>query len=407
MHPKTAEKFMRLAIEQAKKGIGKTGPNPVVGCAVVKSRKVISTGFHKQFGGPHAEAIALRAAGKRAKGASLFVTLEPCSYYGKTPPCTYAIIKAGIKEVFCATPDPNPLNNGRGIAALKANGVKVRCGILKSQAEKLNPDFIKRMKEKRPFVTLKLAQSIDGKIAARKNDSRWISSKASREYVQALRRQHDAILVGINTVLCDDPRLSIRYPLSVVRQAHHPSNPFDYAQDSSRACRGANHPERSRGAKRYKKRQPVKIIVDSRLRIPANSKLLGPLSPARTIIAATHKASSKKEEVLRRKNADIIRVGSVSKRVDLKALMKKLVQKGICSVLVEGGGEIAASMLELGLVDKACFFICPIIIGGKGSVNAIGGKGAGKIRDTIRFSDIRFKRIDSDIMVHADVYRNN
>jgi diaminohydroxyphosphoribosylaminopyrimidine deaminase / 5-amino-6-(5-phosphoribosylamino)uracil reductase len=367
MRLKTAEKFMALAIEQAKKGIGKTGPNPAVGCVVVKGCKVISTGFHKKFGGPHAEAMALRAAGKRAKGALLFVTLEPCSYYGKTHPCTDAIIKAGITEVFCAGFDPNPLNNRKGIAALKLNGVKVRCGILRSRAERLNPDFIKRMREKRPFVTLKLAQSIDGKIATRKNDSRWISSKASREYVQALRGQHDAIMIGINTVLCDDPLLTIR----------------------------------------GSKRQPIKIIIDSRLRMPANSNLLGPLSPARTIIAATHNASSKKEEGLRKKNVDIIRVGSVPRRVDLKGLMKKLVQKGICSVLVEGGGEIAASMLELGLVDKVCFFICPIIIGGNDAVNVIGGKGAGKIRDAIRFSDIRFKRIDNDIMVHADVYRNN
>jgi diaminohydroxyphosphoribosylaminopyrimidine deaminase / 5-amino-6-(5-phosphoribosylamino)uracil reductase len=377
MRLKSAEKFMALAIELAKRGAGKTGPNPAVGCVIVKDRKVISTGFHKKFGAPHAEVIALRAAGKKAKGSVVFVTLEPCSYYGKTPPCTDTIIKAGVKELFCAGPDPNPLNNGRGIEALKADGIKVKCGILRSQAESINPDFIKRMKSKRPFVTLKLAQSIDGKIATRKNDSMWISSKASREFVQDLRKGHDAIMVGINTVLCDDPLLTIRGSTGRLN------------------------------AKRYKKRQPLKIVIDSHLRIPLNAKLLGRCSPGKTIIAFACKASAEKEEALRNKGADIIRAGSGFKHVDLKALMKKLVQKGICSVLIEGGGEIAASMLKLGLVDKVCFFICPIIIGGKESVNAIGGQGAGTIKEALKLSNIRFKRMDNDIMVNADVYRNN
>jgi diaminohydroxyphosphoribosylaminopyrimidine deaminase / 5-amino-6-(5-phosphoribosylamino)uracil reductase len=374
MHPKTAEKFMRLAIEQAKKGIGKTGPNPVVGCVVVKGRKVISTGFHKEFGGPHAEAIALRAAGKRAKEASLFVTLEPCSYYGKTPSCTGAIIKAGIKEIFCAGLDPNPLNNGRGIAAIKANGIKVKCGILRSQAESINPDFIKRMKSKRPFVTLKLAQSIDGKIATRKNDSKWISSERSRDIVQSLRSGHDAVMIGVNTILIDNPLLSVRDKTSP-----HQLN----------------------------KRQPVKIIVDSMLKTPVNAMIFSRLSPGHTIIAATHNAPSARETALKKIGADIIRVSACKRGVNLKALMKALVEKGINSILFEGGGELAASMLEAGLIDKAYIFIAPIIIGGKDAVDSIGGIGPDKICKAKRLYNIKTKRVDRDILVEADVYRND
>ncbi len=374
MRLKAAEKFMSLAIEQAKLGRGKTGHNPLVGCVVVKSGKVISSGFHKEFGGPHAEALALKAAGKGAKGAAAFVTLEPCSYYGKTPPCTDAIIKSGVKELFCAGLDPNPLNNGKGVAAIRARGIKVRCGILKSQAEKLNPDFIKRMENKKPLVTLKLAQSIDGKIATRKNDSKWISSEQSRAFVHALRSGHDAVMVGINTVLCDDPLLSIRKP----------------------------------GKAPLKRiRQPVKIIIDTNLKTPVNAKLFSRLSPGKTIIATTHGASADKEAALRRKGADIMRIGSGLRHVDLKILMKKLMQNGINSILVEGGGEIAASMLEAGFVDKIYFFICPIIIGGRDAVNSIGGKGASSIREAIKLSNVKLQRIDKDFLVEADVYRNN
>ena len=374
MRLKAAEKFMSLAIEQAKLGRGKTGHNPLVGCVIVKSGKVISSGFHKEFGGPHAEVLALKAAGKRSKGAAAFVTLEPCSYYGKTPPCTDIIIKSGIKEFFCAGLDPNPLNNGKGLVALRSSGIKVRCGILKSRAERLNSDFIKRMKSKKPFVTLKLSQSIDGKIATRKNDSKWISSEQSRAFVQTLRNGHDAIMVGINTVLCDDPLLSIRKP-------------------------------KKTPLKRI--RQPVKIIVDTNLKTPLSAKLFSVLSPGKTIIATTHGASVDKEAVLRKKGANIIRVGCSLKYVDLKLLMKKLIKKGINSILVEGGGEIAASMLEAELVDKICFFICPIIIGGRGSVNSVGGKGSGTIREAIKLSNAKLQRIGKDFLVEADVYRNN
>jgi diaminohydroxyphosphoribosylaminopyrimidine deaminase / 5-amino-6-(5-phosphoribosylamino)uracil reductase len=367
MRLKPAKEFMALAIELAKKGIGKTGYNPVVGCVIVKDGKVISTGFHKKFGGQHAEVIALQAAGKRAKGAYIFVTLEPCSYYGKTPACTDSIIDSGIKEVFCAGYDPNPLNKGKGVALLRAAGIKVHCGFLRSEAEKLNADFIKKMKNESPFVALKLAQSIDGKIATRNKDSKWISSVQSREFVQGLRRNYDAIMVGINTVLCDDPRLSIR---------------------------GST-------------RQPVKIIIDSDLKIPLNAKVLTSLSPGRTIIACAKSACRKREGALQKKGVKIIRTDYNKKGLNLKTLIKELVKSGIASILVEGGSKIAASMLESGLVDKVYFFISPIIIGGGNSVSTIAGRGAGSVSEAIKLANIKLKRIDKDILVEADVYRNN
>jgi diaminohydroxyphosphoribosylaminopyrimidine deaminase / 5-amino-6-(5-phosphoribosylamino)uracil reductase len=368
------ERFMGLAIKQAEKGKGKTGNNPVVGCIIVKNKKVISSGFHKKFGGPHAEIIALKKAGNQAQGATLFVTLEPCAYYGKTPPCVAAIIRAGIKQVVCAGKDPNPLNNGKGIKALRAAGIHVFCGVLRHKAELLNLNFIERFRMKKPLVTLKLAQSIDGKIATRKNDSMWISSKASREFVQGLRKSHDAIMVGINTVLCDDPCLSIRYPQS---------------------------------AKGYKKRQPVKIIVDTNLKTPVNARILSKLSPGNTIIAAMHKASADKEKILKSKGADIIRIRQDKKGLNLVMLMERLVEKGIHNILLEGGSELAASMLEKSLVDRVYFFISPIIIGGRHAIGSVGGLGVDRISDAIRLSNVKTRRIDKDILVQADVYRHN
>jgi diaminohydroxyphosphoribosylaminopyrimidine deaminase / 5-amino-6-(5-phosphoribosylamino)uracil reductase len=368
------ERFMGLAIKQAEKSKGKTGNNPAVGCIIVKNRKLISSGFHKKFGGPHAEIIALRKAGNQAQGATLFVTLEPCAYYGKTPPCVEAIINAGIKQVVCAGKDPNPLNNGRGIKALRAAGIHVFCGALRHKAEHLNLDFIERFRTKKPFVTLKLAQSIDGKIATRKNDSMWISSKASREFVQYLRKGYDAIMVGINTVLCDDPYLSIRYPLN---------------------------------AKRYKKRQPVKIIVDTNLKTPVNARILSRSSPGNTIIAAMHKASADKEKILKSKGADIIRIRQDKKGLNLVMLMERLVEKGIHNILLEGGSELAASMLEKSLIDRVYFFISPIIIGGRHAIGSVGGLGADRISDAIKLSNMKTRRIDKDILVQADVYRHN
>lgn len=359
---KDAKKFMRLAIKEAARGIGKTEPNPAVGCVIVKNNKVVGKGFHKQFGGEHAEIAALKEAGKKAVGASCYVSLEPCSYHGKTPPCADAIIKSGIRELVCAVKDPNPLNNGKGLRILKQNNINVRSGVLKKEAESLNTNFFIRMRKKRPLITLKLAQSLDGKIATRKGDSKWISSAKSRKIVQDLRRKHDAVLVGVNTVIQDNPLLTIR--------------------DS--------------------KRQPVKIIVDSTLKTPLKSKILSRLSTGKTIMATTKYSAKSRESALRKRGADIIRVGNSADKVDLKALMKELSYKGIGSILVEGGSEIAASFLKKRLVDKLYLFIAPIVIGGRDATSAIGGIGVSSIEQAMGFKEIKTKRIGRDILVEAE-----
>ncbi len=367
MDLKTAEKYMRLAIKQAKRGADKTTPNPLVGCVITKNKKIVASGYHKQFGGPHAEIVALKKAGKKAEGATCYVTLEPCAYYGKTPPCVDTVIRSGVKELVCAAKDPNPLNRGRGLKILKQHGIIVSTGILKREAEALNTGFFRRMRRERPLTTLKLAQSLDGKIATNKGDSKWVSSPESRKLVQDLRKKHDAILIGINTLISDDPALTIR----------------------------------------NSKRQPFKVIVDTKLKAPLTAKVFTSLSPGKTIIATTMRSSRIKERALRDKGARIIRVGSISNRVGLKALMKQLLLMGIGSVLVEGGGEIAASLLEKRFIDKLYLFIAPILIGGRGAPCSIGGDGVAKISQAVKLTDLKVKRIGKDLLVETDVYRDN
>jgi diaminohydroxyphosphoribosylaminopyrimidine deaminase/5-amino-6-(5-phosphoribosylamino)uracil reductase len=304
----------------------------------------------------------------------MFVTLEPCGHFGKTPPCADLIIRSGIKEVFCAALDPNPANNGKGIGKLKRAGIKVSIGLLKKQAQALNKDFIVRMKALRPFVSLKLAQSLDGKIATRTGDSKWISSPNSRAFVHELRHGHDAIMVGIGTVLKDDPLLSAR-----IRRGPLSKNP----------------------------RQPIKIIIDAGLRTPVNARLLSRFSPGKTIIAASQKASIARQKALCQRGACVIRAGLDSKRVNLPVLMRRLMEKGITSILVEGGGEVAASMLESGFVHKLYLFMSPVIIGGKNAVGTIGGLGANRVKDAIRLYNAKARRLGKDFMVEADVYRYN
>ncbi|MFH1868599.1 MAG: bifunctional diaminohydroxyphosphoribosylaminopyrimidine deaminase/5-amino-6-(5-phosphoribosylamino)uracil reductase RibD, partial [Candidatus Omnitrophota bacterium] len=258
------KRFMLIALAEAKKGLGRVSPNPAVGCIIVKEGKIVSKGYHQIFGGPHAEIIALKRAKEKAYGATIYVTLEPCSYFGKTPPCIDAIIISGIKKVVVAMVDPNPANSGKGLKKLRREGIKVISGILKKEAEALNKPFIDRMKKKRPYVTVKLAQSLDGKIATKAGDSKWISSKSSRTVVQRLRSRHDAIMVGVNTVLKDDPSLSVRISHIVCRMSH---------------------------------RQPTKIVIDSKLKTPVNAKIFQKPS-AKVIIAATKKASQRKEKIL-------------------------------------------------------------------------------------------------------------
>jgi diaminohydroxyphosphoribosylaminopyrimidine deaminase / 5-amino-6-(5-phosphoribosylamino)uracil reductase len=336
-------KYMLKAIELAKKGLGKTSPNPAVGCVIVKKDKIIGEGFHKRFGGSHAEVEALDKAGKKAKGAAIYVNLEPCAHFGKTPPCVDAIIKSEIKKVIIAMQDPNPLNNGKGIKKLRSAGIEVKVGVCKKQAQELNAPFIKYIKQGLPYVTLKLAQSLDGKIVTKTGDSKWISCEESRRLVHRLRSEVDAVIVGSGTVIRDDPWLTARPGIRYqsIRVSEYQS---------------------------IRTRQPIKIIVDSKLKIPLNAKVLSKESPAKTIVATTRLAPKNKVEKILKKNTEILFMKDKSGRINLKALMKALASRGITNIMIEGGGELAASAMEEGVVDRILFFIAPKIIGNKAKV---------------------------------------
>ncbi|KPK38524.1 MAG: hypothetical protein AMJ78_09840, partial [Omnitrophica WOR_2 bacterium SM23_29] len=289
------EKYMSLALELAKRGKGLTSPNPCVGAVVVKDGEIIGKGYHRKAGGPHAEIYALKQAGAKAHGATLYVSLEPCRHYGKTPPCIDVIIASKVKRVVAATKDPNPLNNGKGLTFLRRKGIKVSVGILENEARRLNEAFIKYIIKKMPFVTVKIAQSLDGKIATHTGDSKWITSEKAREFTHELRRETDAILVGVETILKDNPLLSAR--------------------------------PKVKGARKIK--QPAKIILDSKLRTPTSAKIFSKDSAGKVIIVATKFAPKDKIKALKRKGAEILIVESKNGKVNIKTLLRLLGEKGI------------------------------------------------------------------------------
>lgn len=368
------EKFMRLALRLAKKATGFTNPNPLVGAVVVKGGKVIGQGYHRRAGLAHAEALALDRAGGAARGGSLYVTLEPCCHFGRTTPCVDKIKACGIKEVIFALSDPNPLNNGKGAHSLRRQGIKVISGILEKEAGEINQVFIKYITERLPFVTIKVAQSLDGKIATSDGDSRWISSPSSRKFVHRLRRQVDAVMVGVNTVLRDDPLLS---------------------------CRLQGH--------LYKK-QPKKVIVDSRLRLHPDLKIFSPRSPAQVIIATTRFAPKHKLLSFKDTGAQVIVVRDKEERVNPRDLLRKLAKQGLAHILIEGGGELVASFLKMRLADRMIIFVSSKIIGGRDAPTAVEGEGVKRIKQAIRLRDMRLKRIGTDLVIEGrletNVYRN-
>ena len=366
---KKDEKFMALALNLAEKGRARTSPNPMVGAVVVKNGRIIGKGYHKKAGMPHAEAIALDDAGTAAKGATLYVNLEPCNHFGRTPPCCDKILINGIKEVVIGMRDPNPINNGSGIRRLKKNGIKLRSGIMEEEAKRLNEAYIKFITTKMPFVTIKVAESLDGKIATRTGDSKWITGSRARKYAHRLRSQNDAIMVGINTILKDNPLLNVR---------------------------GIS-----------KKKDPIKVIVDSRLRVPARSRIFSSRSPAKVLIATTQTSRRKKMRSFQGHDVEIIKVKNNGKGVDLKALFRELAGRGVRSLLVEGGGRLIGSLLENKLVDKAYFFISPKIIGGKEAVTSCEGRGVARINNAAGLKDIKIRHFGGDIMVEGYVHRNS
>lgn len=353
----TDQKYMRIALDLAHEGEGWVNPNPLVGAIVVDDGEIVGQGYHHRFGEPHAEVFALDEAGNRAQGATMYVTLEPCSHHGKTPPCTGRIIAAGIRRVVVAVSDPNPLVNGRGIEALRASGIEVTVGVLEAEARQANEIFFKYIQTRLPFVELKLAQSMDGKIATRTGDSKWISGEESRVAVHRLRRRLAAILVGVQTVISDDPLLTVR----------HVTGP-----------------------------NPVRIVLDGQGRIPLTAKLLH--DGGRTIVA-TATMDGSKEKALLELGVEVWRLPKNGDLIDLHALLHRLGEAQIDSLLVEGGGDTAASFLEADLVDKVSLFIAPIIIGGRDAVPAVGGNGSGRVADALHLARVSVSHCGPDMMV--------
>ncbi len=330
---------------------------------MVKNGKVISRGYHKKAGEPHAEAIALKKAGKAAKGATLYVTLEPCSHTNKrTPPCTPLVMQSGVKRVVVAMIDPNPRVSGGGVKTLKKAGIDVVIGVLEQEARKLNEAFIKHITVGTPFVTLKIAQTLDGKIATASGESKWITGKKARQEGHRLRDINDAILVGVNTVLKDNPSLTTRIP---------------------------------------KGRDPIRVIVDSTLRIPMNARVITQKSFARTIVAALADAPKAKIRKLRDACVEVLLIKSAQGRVDLHDLMKKLGAMDIMSVLIEGGAEVHASAIKAGIVDKVVLFIAPALMTGRDSLCSIGGISPARLSRVIRLTNVTSRFVGKDLMIEG------
>jgi diaminohydroxyphosphoribosylaminopyrimidine deaminase/5-amino-6-(5-phosphoribosylamino)uracil reductase len=357
-------RYMKRALELAQKGIGYTRPNPLVGAVIVRDGKIIGEGYHEIFGGPHAEINAFNHATEDVTGAEMYVTLEPCSHYGKTPPCAEAIVKKGIKKVVVALKDPNPKVSGRGIQLLREAGIEVITGVLEEESRKLNEIFIKYITANMPFCILKAAMTLDGKTAAVTGDSKWITGEASRQYVHELRHRVSGIMAGIGTVLSDDPYLTTRLNGSGGRDPH-------------------------------------RIIVDSSARLPFTAKVINAASKAETILAVTEKAEETKLNKLREKGVRIIKTPAKDGRVDLKFLMKALGEMEIDSVLLEGGSELNYSALEAELVDKVNIFIAPKLIGGSQAKTPVGGSGRQLMKEAVILKDIMTYSFGEDLMIEG------
>lgn len=344
------EQFLKETLRLAKKGMSWTNPNPMVGALIVKDGHAVARGYHLKSGLPHAEIEAIRNA-KNLQGATLYLNLEPCNHFGKTKPCVDSIISSGIKRVVCATADPNPKVHGKGITSLRKAGIDTTVGVLEREARTLNEAFFTYHEKKRPFIALKFAASLDGKIATREGHSKWITNEKARDYARSLRAQYQAVLIGINTILQDDPHLGIRI-------------------------------------KGFK--DPIRIILDSNLRIPLTSKVL---RNQNVLIAIGENADQSKRKLLEKKGVPIITFQD--NEVPLPKLLKELVKREIISVLVEGGGKTLGSFLMGGFVDKVYAFHAPILIGD--GMNAFGGKGV-KSGNALRLQNVTFKKFGDNIL---------
>ena len=354
---------MSLALRLAQRAHGKTSPNPAVGAVIVRRGRIVGAGYHRRAGSQHAEVEALRQAGTKARGATLYVTLEPCAHTGRTPPCCDAVLRAGVTQVVAATRDPNPLTNGRGFSRLRQAGVRVRTGLLGPAARRLNAPFEKTMRTGLPLVIAKIGQSLDGKIATASGQSHWITSAAARRDAHRWRAQVDAVLIGINTALADDPRLTVR------GAAHRPG-------------------------------RPIKVILDSRLRAHARLRSLRGAAPA---IIATIVRNPARAKPLEQAGAEVWVLPSRAGRVSLTALCRRLAARGVQSVLIEGGGEVLASALRERLIDRVLWYIEPVLLGGREAPGALGGEGVSRLARAARLRDVTVRRLGTTVCLEGRV----
>ena len=360
----TPRDYMECALSLARLAMGYTSPNPAVGAIVVKNGVAIGMGYTQPAGSDHAEVMALRQAGDEARGATMYVTLEPCSHYGRTPPCTQAIIDAGISEVNIALIDPNPQVSGRGISKLNESGINTHLGAYQQEAYEINEAYIKHITTGLPFVIAKFAMSLDGKIATKSGDSKWITNDEARKYVHNLRHTMDAIMVGVNTIIIDNPHLT------------------------ARGCGGKGG---------VGKAQPLRLVVDSKGKVSLGAHIFEP--PGEVLLAVVEPFDPQKKEEFTQAGTEVIEVPGRDGLVDIGELLRVLGQRNIVTILVEGGGKLLGSFFDYGLVDKVYAFIAPVIIGGREAKTAVGGNGVAKITEALRLSQVSIKSFGDDMLV--------
>ena len=362
----THEDYMKRALELARCGMGHTNPNPMVGAVIVKNGRIIGEGYHERCGEGHAEVNAFKHCTEEPAGADMYVTLEPCSHYGKTPPCADLIVSKNIARVFVGADDPNPEVSGRGIKKLRDAGIEVTTGLLAQESIDLNEVFMKYIRNKAPFIVLKTAMSLDGKIATATGESQWISSEESRAHSQTLRARYAAILAGIGTVLADDPLLTCR-------------------------IEGEN--------------SPLRIIADSKLRIPEDAKILENQDIAPTVIAVGEGYDEEKRNRISERGIKIIDAPGKDGRVNFAGLFKEIGKMGHDSILVEGGGIVAGSLVTAGLIDRVYAYIAPMLIGGKDAKTPVEGEGIKNLNDALRLKNVEYEVLGGDVMLTGTVVR--
>ena len=357
--------FLRRALEQAERGRGLTSPNPLVGAVVVRDGRIVGEGAHLRAGGPHAEIEALTAAGEAARGATLYVTLEPCNHHGRTPPCAPAVVRAGITRVVAALRDPNLNVQGGGVDLLRHAGLEVEVGVLAAEAERQNRAWLTAMRERRPHVTLKAAATLDGKIADVHGASRWITGEAARRQVHRMRAESDAIIVGVTTALRDDPSLTVRL------DAPWP-------------------------------REPYRVVLDTHARLSPEARVIHAATPARALIAVGASAASAPVASLEAAGATVVRCPLRDGRVDVSALLTRLFDLEVRAVLVEGGGEVHAAFLDASIVDRAALFVAPLLLGGRAAPGVIGGEGR-ELKSALRLERPEVTVFGDDLLIEGDV----